>query len=196
MPKKGDIVINPKTSRGVKVGSRTWLTLVKDGILEGVYDDPNELYNLADNDTPEQIEQKRVELNNNLPAGKHAVKGRGKYKGKLVVRRAKVFAEQKPSGRELYASQQREDALENFSDAEIDAKLQELLSREMMRSCSVQSPRRVQSVRLGTSHATKQSNDEQYELFDGDDDGDDDDSLFFDEKNADEYAESLEDWYA
>jgi hypothetical protein len=180
MPKKGDIVINPKTSRGVKVGSRTWLTLVKDGVLEGVYDDPNELYNLAANDTTEQIEQKRLELDNNLPAGKHAVKGRGKYKGKLVVRR------------EQRASMQSPAELENFSDAEIDAKLQELLSRELMRSCGVQSPRREQPPRLTRVARSANQHDGQYELFDAlaeVDDGDEGDDY------GDDYEdESFGDW--
>ena len=37
LPVKGDIVINPNTQRPVKVGSRTWLNLVKKGVFEGRY---------------------------------------------------------------------------------------------------------------------------------------------------------------
>ena len=40
---KGDIIINPKTQRPIRVGSRTWLNLVKQGIVEGRYKDPREL---------------------------------------------------------------------------------------------------------------------------------------------------------
>ena len=52
IPKKGDIIINPRTQRPVKVASRTWLKLVKEGIVEGRYTDPNELASL-----PEQYEE-------------------------------------------------------------------------------------------------------------------------------------------
>lgn len=142
MPKKGQIVINPRTSRPVKVGSRTWLKLVKEGIFEGAYDDPNELYEVAD-ETPEQVENKRRELNQTLPRGKHAVKGRGKHKGKLVVRNKRLT----PMDMAEYTSKKAVkvmsrissnetnsmDELENLTDAEIEAKLQELLASEMMR---------------------------------------------------------------
>ena len=37
LPEKGDIVINPGTQRPVKVGSRTWLNLVKKGVFPGKY---------------------------------------------------------------------------------------------------------------------------------------------------------------
>jgi hypothetical protein len=36
-PKKGDIIINPKTSRPVRVGSKVWLKLVREGLVDGHY---------------------------------------------------------------------------------------------------------------------------------------------------------------
>ena len=33
VPVKGQIIINPQASRPVKVGGRTWLKLVKDGLV-------------------------------------------------------------------------------------------------------------------------------------------------------------------
>jgi len=83
VPKKGDIIINTKTQRPVKVGSRTWLKLVKDGLVEGRYSDPNELYEVKE---PAEVEGKIEELNKTLPRGQQAVRGRGKYKNKIVRR--------------------------------------------------------------------------------------------------------------
>ena len=48
LPRKGDIIINPNTSRPIKVGGRSWLKLVKEGVLEGRYSDPNEITNIDD----------------------------------------------------------------------------------------------------------------------------------------------------
>lgn len=84
IPRKGDIVINPHTSRPIKVGGRSWLKLVKEGVFEGRYTDPNEITNIDDNnDIDEQIRN----ANNNLPSGFQAVRGRGRYKGKIVKRK-------------------------------------------------------------------------------------------------------------
>lgn len=80
---KGDIIINPKTQRPVRVGSRTWLKLVKEGICEGSYKDTNELYKIEDGDSEEE---KIKELNTYLPSNQQAVRGRGKYAGKIVKR--------------------------------------------------------------------------------------------------------------
>jgi hypothetical protein len=83
IPKKGDIIINPKTSRPVKIGSRTWLKLVKEGLVEGLYTDPNELYNVQEGDN---IEEKIEELNKELPINEQSVRGRGRYANKIVKR--------------------------------------------------------------------------------------------------------------
>jgi hypothetical protein len=83
IPKKGDIIINPKTSRPVKIGSRTWLKLVKEGLVEGLYTDPNELYNVQEGDN---IEEKIEMINKELPRNQQSVRGRGKYAGKIVKR--------------------------------------------------------------------------------------------------------------
>ena len=79
-------VTNPKTGRAVKVGNRAWLSLVKEGLISGEYQDPNELDIIQDKDTEEQINEKIKELNKELPSTVSAVKGRGKYKGKIVKR--------------------------------------------------------------------------------------------------------------
>ena len=83
LPKKGDVIINPKTQRPVKVGSRTWLKLVREGIVEGKYSDPKEIYTLQDGDDEDELINK---FNQSLPPNQHAVRGRGKYANKIVKR--------------------------------------------------------------------------------------------------------------
>lgn len=132
MPKKGQIVINPNTQRPVKVGSRTWLKLVKEGIFEGVYDDPNELYTYEEN---EDVEEKRRELNKTLPRNKQAVKGRGKYKNKLVIRNKRLNPKDVADytrKNTIKAVADNFGELENLTDEEIEAKLEELIMKQMM----------------------------------------------------------------
>lgn len=83
IPRKGDIIINPSTQRPVKVGSRTWLNLVKQGLVEGRYSDPKELYEVAEGDN---VEEKIQELNKELPINTHSVRGRGRYANKIIKR--------------------------------------------------------------------------------------------------------------
>lgn len=82
-PNKGDIIINPSTQRPVKVGSRTWLKLVKQGLVEGQYADPNELYEVKEGDDEKEIIEK---FDAELPDTQQAVRGRGKYANKIVKR--------------------------------------------------------------------------------------------------------------
>jgi len=82
-PKKGDFIINPSTARPVKVGSRTWLNLVRAGLINGHYSDPKELATI---EPDENVEQKIKEVNKSLPRNIQAVRGRGKYKDKIVSR--------------------------------------------------------------------------------------------------------------
>ena len=80
---KDDIIINPKTQRPVKIGSRTWLKLVREGLVEGKYSDPKEIYTLQDGDDEGELISK---FNQTLPPNQHAVRGRGKYANKIVKR--------------------------------------------------------------------------------------------------------------
>ncbi len=83
IPKKGDIIINPQTQRPVKVGSRTWLKLVRDKVVEGSYKDPNEIYALQEGDDEAELIN---QFNRKLPPSQQAVRGRGKYQNKIVRR--------------------------------------------------------------------------------------------------------------
>lgn len=139
MPKKGDIVINPKTQRPVKVGSRTWLKLVKEGIFDGTYQDPNELYEVAD-DT--NVEEMKIELNKKLPRGKQAVRGRGKHKGKLVIRNKRMSSKDVSEYTSKIAAQAVRNnigKLAEMDDEDIEAQLEKLILSEMMKE---QQPKR------------------------------------------------------
>jgi hypothetical protein len=95
--KKGDIIINPRTQRPVKVGSRVWLNLVKQGIVEGRYTDPKELGDLPEQYEeipPQEIEEKIEQVNKTLPKHQQAVRGRGRYKGKIVSRNKRLAPEE------------------------------------------------------------------------------------------------------
>ena len=83
LPKKGDIIINPQTQRPVKVGSRTWLKLVRQGLVEGKYSDPNEIYTIKEGDDEQELIN---QFNQSLPPNQQAVRGRGKYANKIVKR--------------------------------------------------------------------------------------------------------------
>ena len=83
IPEKNSIIINPKTNRAIKVGHRAWLQLVREGLIDGDYYDSNELYEMKEGD---DIKQKIQELNKDLPINQQSVKGRGKYKNKIVKR--------------------------------------------------------------------------------------------------------------
>ncbi len=131
---KGSIIINPQTQRPVKIGSRTWLKLVRDGILEGEYEDPNELYTIQEGD---DVDEKIKEINENLPLNVQSVRGRGKYKNKIVKRHKQPSTTettrytvkktaQKIKNREIY-----EDLQENGN---FEADLEALIMEELMKT--------------------------------------------------------------
>ena len=147
IPKKGDIIINPKTSRPVKVGSRTWLNLVKKGLVSGHYQDPNELYSIQENDN---VEEKIKELNNDLPDNVQSVRGRGKYKNKIVKRRKQPNTRQvvkhtaKTAARTVSKSIRQNDRLSEVEDLELQ--LENMIMAEMMNAESEYNqpaPRRI-----------------------------------------------------
>ena len=106
-----NIIINPKTKRPIKVGGRIWLKLVKDGLVEGTYSDPNEICDIVE----ENLEEKIEEINRDLPNNQQAVRGRGKYAGKIVKRSKSVKARTAAKPVELDFETQ----LENMIMAEI-----------------------------------------------------------------------------
>ena len=83
IPHKGDIVINPKTSRPIKVGGSVWRKLVKEGLLSGHYQDPKVLGEFT---TENDWKIKQKILKQQLPDEYVPSRGKGRYKGKIVKR--------------------------------------------------------------------------------------------------------------
>jgi hypothetical protein len=187
IPNKGDIIINPQTQRPVKVGSRTWLKLVKQGIVAGQYKDPKVLsddpsYELEDDGS--NIEEMKLKINKKLPKGKHAVKGRGRHKGKIVVRNKRL----NPKDVAKYTTKASASAmannmseLENLSDEDLEKKLEELILKEMMRE------QRPQSAPSSGRGRKKKVQEEQYELDEESDDTQIDMSGFMDDAEIDDF---------
>lgn len=128
IPRKGDIVINPNTQRPVKVGSRTWLKLVKKGIFEGRYTDPKELAPIRENNVDEQIN----ELNQDLPDNVQAVRGRGRYKNKIVKRSKRPATEDVRNYTTDVAKKVVNDNIDLLADCDnLEEELERLILQEM-----------------------------------------------------------------
>jgi hypothetical protein len=134
-------IINPKTQRPVKIGSRTWRKLVSDGIIENQkIDEPCELYELSETDN---IEQKINELNKSLPITEQAVRGRGRFRNKVVKRRkqpsTEIVAEHtiKTTAGKLRDRNTYESLHENGN---FDEDLETMIMRELSKSLNVKAP--------------------------------------------------------
>ena len=105
MMKRGDVIINPLTQRPVKIGSRTYITLVKKGVIEPTqYIDP-----VLDNGDPVDEDTQEV------------VQGRGRYKGKKVVRNKPMRPKRAPDVPEQkYCEMDNQDSQDNQDNQETD----------------------------------------------------------------------------
>jgi hypothetical protein len=129
IPKKGDIIINPTSQRPVRVGGRTWLGLVKKGLVEGRYTDPKELAKIEE---PDMIQKQIEEANKTLPRGQQAVRGRGKYKGKIVSRNKRPDTEDVSRYTAQMASRVVNENIESLADCDdLEAELERLILQEM-----------------------------------------------------------------
>jgi hypothetical protein len=138
IPRKGDIIINPNTQRPVKVGSRTWLKLVKQGVVEGRYTDPKELKALPEQYEelpPEEIEEEIKKANQGLPRHQQAVRGRGRYKGKIVKRNRRLQPEEVSKYTAQVATRTVANNIEQLAEVEdddIEGMLEKMILEEMM----------------------------------------------------------------
>lgn len=74
-----EFVVNPHTSRPIKAGGRLYRNLVASGLIEQVQEqEESKVLSEDPGDIPK--------LNRQLPTTKQAVKGRGRFAGKAVVR--------------------------------------------------------------------------------------------------------------
>lgn len=131
--RENDIVINPQTQRPIKVGGRIWLKLHKQGILEGEFKAKNEIYSIKEDDDEGEIQNKINDANEKLPDGIQAVRGRGKYAGKIVKRRLQPSTEQTTRSAIRKTAQviREPEVYENLQNSDdFQGELEELIMRE------------------------------------------------------------------
>ena len=149
IPHKGDIVINPKTSRPIKVGGSVWRKLVKEGLLSGHYKDPKVLGEYTtDNDW--KIKQKI--LKQQLPEEYVPSRGKGKYKGKIVKRQnpyESVKSKAKKGAKTLA------DQYDDFDEDE--------LRKMLMESMSIGSKKKKKPVYKSSPHLVSSSDEDEDE---------------------------------
>jgi hypothetical protein len=132
---KAGYVINPKTSRPVKVGGRSWMKLVKQGILEGEYSSNTDDNILCDYKDDDDIEELRHEFNEKLGDNEEVARGRGRYKNKLVKRRKKITPEQMKryvSNTAIQAVKENMNELQGYDEDEFERELERIINEEMM----------------------------------------------------------------
>lgn len=135
VPMKGTIIINPKTQRPVKVGSRTWLKLVKEGVVEGRYSDPKELYEIQD---PKETDEKINEINKTLPPNQQAVRGRGRYKNKIVRRMKQPSTKEITEYTARTAARTVSNNIENLKEFDdLEAQLENMIMNELLGKTSL-----------------------------------------------------------
>ena len=78
---RNDYIKNPVSGRPIIVGGRTYNELVKQGYFEDIYKDENIL---DETENMELMKDKIDELNTSLPENIRAVRGRGRFRGKIV----------------------------------------------------------------------------------------------------------------
>lgn len=134
-PKKGDIIINPNTQRPVRVGSRTWINLVKKGSLSGKFTDDNIIEEKYEELPEDQFEERIKKINEKLPVGTQAVRGRGKYANKIVRRNKPLSQEEITKSTVKKASRaviNNIDELDEIDYDEMEKQLEKLIMEEMI----------------------------------------------------------------
>ena len=88
-----EYIINPVSGKVIKKGTRAYNLLLREGKIAPIEEagtkgkNKKVLYKIKDDETEEQIEEKKQELDKDLEnEDQHAVKGRGVHKNKLVSR--------------------------------------------------------------------------------------------------------------
>ena len=169
-PVKGQIMINPNTSRPIRVGSRTWLNLVKKGVVEGRYTDPKELKALPEKYEelpPEEIEEEIKRVNFHLPRHQQAVRGRGKYKGKIVSRNKRLAPEEVSKYTAQVATRavaNNIETLAEYEDDDIEGMLEKMILEEMMNGSRPQTaPPARGAIKRGNGRPKKQTQQEKYQ---------------------------------
>ncbi len=129
IPTKGTYVLNPKTSRMIKVGSRAWLKCVKEGILNGAYKDADRLAKIKDD---EPIHEQIETVQKKLPISQQAVRGRGRHRNSIVKRNKPVSARESQRYTIKTAQKVVNENLDELIDADdVEAELEKLINEEL-----------------------------------------------------------------
>lgn len=134
-PKKGDIIINPNTQRPVRVGSRTWINLTKKGILSSNISDNNVIEEKYEELPEDEFEERIKKINEKLPVGTQAVRGRGKYANKIVKRNKPLSQEEITKSTVKKASRaviNNIDELDEIDYDEMEKQLEKLIMEELL----------------------------------------------------------------
>jgi hypothetical protein len=157
MTQQDEFVINPNTKRPIKVGGIVWRKLVKENILEDKYSDPAELYKL---EPDEDAEEKIQELNKNLPLNQQSVRGRGKYKGKIVKRSRTL----KPTEIAKYTSKLASKIIKQKSDFNeedmSEDEMSEMLSNMLIQKMTAGDRKTIMPEKPRESYEMKESSEE------------------------------------
>ena len=174
VPCKNDIIINPKTSRPVRVGSPTWRKLVKEQVVPGHYRNTSVLHELKEGEDVEEVKQKYKKM---VPPDKIVAKGRGLHANKIVAKSAPL----KPDFVTDLISTTLSDNYEQFeglSTEDIKLKLKELLVKPQKTvpyaKITTKAPKRVPKKEPRFVEAQEQK--------ENDEDGDQDEAIEFTEK--------------
>ena len=169
MTQQGEFVINPNTKRPIKVGGIVWRKLVKENILEDKYADPAELYKL---EPDEDVEQKIQELNKNLPMNQQSVRGRGKYKGKIVKRSRTLNPTEVAKYTSKLATKIIKQKAENYEEDMSEDEMSEMLSNMLIQKMTKGEKEIATREKTRESYEMKESSEEEEETEEDEDEGD------------------------
>jgi hypothetical protein len=125
--------INPNTGRPVKIGGRIWTKLIKDGLIESdnIQDD-NVLYEVEEGD---DLEELCSDFNTKMKPNIQAVRGRGRYKNKIVKRKKNLTHKQMKeytTNTAIQAVKENMGELAGYDSDELEQELQRIIDVEMM----------------------------------------------------------------
>lgn len=180
---------NPLTNRPIKIGSKVWRELVKEGKLsdKNVVDE-NELYELKPADDSSEIIK---QLDKELPPNIQAVRGRGKYRGKIVTRE-KPFDNLKQTvdivkKATVKAVKKLPKKVDSDNEEDWEYQLQKLIEEELVKPRSQVGKKEVIH---GVESAQRKEDEEEYEVEEVEEDGDEEEANEEDVEEADVEEES------
>ena len=179
---RGDFIINPKTSRAIKIGGGTYMALVREGLINGIFNDEKKLAEQPnDYDETEKIIYK---ANKTLKEqGKQAVRGRGIYKGSIVSKKSKASVEEVQKHTAKCATKVMKNYATNseLDDKELEKELERLILQEIANTSVV--PTKKNNVKKSIKSKQVEEQYETVEHYDEDEGDDDEDELDDDDDN-------------